>query len=108
MLKKYIFEVEDIGDISDGSHSFKELYDHRCKLFAVICNQNKVRAWKSWLHDDGTMFKDYFIVGITTPDGDFTYHYHKDNWDLFNVKELDKAPAWDGHTSDDITRLFSL
>lgn len=54
------------------------------------------------------MFKDYFIVGITTPDGDFTYHYHKDNWDLFNAKELDKARVWDGHTSDDITRLFSL
>ena len=40
-MEKYIFEVEDIGDISDGSHSFKELYKHRCILFAVICNQNK-------------------------------------------------------------------
>ena len=108
-MKKYIFEVEDIGDISDGSHSFKELYKHRCILFAVICNQNKDKAWKSWLHHDGTMYEDYFIVGITIDGvGDFTYHYHKDNWDLFNVKELDRAPAWDGHTSDDITRLFSL
>ena len=30
-------------------------------------------------------------------------------WDLFNVKELEKAPKWDGHTSDQaINRLLSL
>lgn len=107
-MKKYIFEVNDIGEVSDGSHTFNELYEHRCKLFAVICNQNKYRAWKSWFHNDGTMFKDYFIVGITSHAGYFTYHYHKDYWNLFNVKELEKAPEWDGHTAKDIDRLFSL
>ena len=108
-MKRYVFEVENIGEISDGSHSFNELYDHRCKLFAVICNQNKEFAWKSWLHNDGTMFEDYFIVGISIPYvGDFSYHYHKDYWELFECKDIKKAPEWDGHTSDDITRLFNL
>ena len=70
-------EKEDIsrGEISDGYHTFNELYYHRMLLFSIICNQNKEIAWKSKLHDDGTMFDDYFIVGITTPKGDFTYHY---------------------------------
>ena len=107
-MKKYVFEVADIGEISDGSHTFKELYEHRCNLFAVICNSHKDKAWKSWMHSDGTMFEDYFIVGITTKEGDFSYHYHKDNWDLFEVEELEYAKEWDGHTSKDITRLFSL
>ncbi len=29
-------------------------------------------------------------------------------WDLFNCKELDKAPEWDGHTDEDVKRLLSL
>ena len=98
----------DMGKVSDGYHTFDELYEHRMILFSVILNNNKDKAWKSKLHDDGTMFDDYFIVGITTIEGDFTYHYHIDNWDLFNVKELERGHKWDGHESKDITRLFSL
>lgn len=98
----------DSGKISDGYHTFSELYKHRMILFSVICNSNKDKAWKSKLHDDGTMFDDYFIVGIKTKDGDFTYHYHIDNWDMFKIKELKRAPVWDGHTSDDIVRLNGI
>lgn len=104
-------EIEDMeykGEISDGSHTFDELYYHRMVLFAVICNTNKDRAWKSLVHNDGTMFEDYFICGIKTNEGQFTYHYHKNFWDWFKVKVIEKAPAWDGHTADDIIRLLSL
>lgn len=107
-MPKYEFDVERKGLISDGSHTFDELYHHRMILFAVICNANKYRAWKSKLHADGTMYNNYFIVGITTVKGDYTYHYHIDNWDYFNVKELEFAPEWDGHTPKDITRLLTL
>lgn len=96
------------GDTSDGYHTFNELYHHRMVLFSIICNQNKESAWKSKLHADGTMYDDYFIVGLTTKEGDYTYHYHLDNWDNFDVWEVEKAPEWDGHTSKDITRLYSL
>ena len=99
-------------DISDGYHTFGELYHHRAILFSIICNQNKDKAWKSKLHDDGTMFgeeDEMFIVGIETPQGQYTYHYHiKPYWDLFDVKEIDFAPKYDGHKPEDITRLFSL
>lgn len=96
------------GNTSDGYHTFNELYYHRMILFSVICNQNKDRSWKSWRHNDGTMFDDYFIVGITTDEGNYTYHYHKNHWGMFDVKELDLAPAWDGHKPEDITRLLTL
>lgn len=101
----------NINNISDGQHTFGELYEHRAKLFSVICNQENIseRAWKSKLHNDGSMYENYFIVGINTPDGQATYHYEMKYWDLFNVKELEKAPKWDGHTSDQaINRLLSL
>lgn len=102
------FSIENIGEFSDGFHTFNELYYHRMILFSVICNIYKDKAWKSWFHEDGTMFDDYFIVGITTPDGDYSYHYHKDYWNKFNVRIQAKAPKWDGHKPKDIDRLLSL
>ena len=102
------FNIYTNGDISDGSHTFNELYYHRMELFAVICNSYKDIAWKSWKHHDGSMFPDYFIVGIDTPEGQYSYHYHKSHWDEFKVKVLDYAPEWDGHKPEDVTRLRSI
>ena len=105
-------EAKEIStkNISDGYHTFGELYHHRAFLFSIICNQNKELSWKSLKHDDGSMFDgDMFIVGIETPEGQYTYHYHiEPYWDLFNVRELEYAPKWDGHQPSDITRLTSI
>lgn len=35
------------GNISDGSHTFEELYFHRMVLFATVCNANRLKSWKS-------------------------------------------------------------
>jgi hypothetical protein len=90
------------GNTSDGYHTFNELYNHRMVLFASLCNQNKENSWKALYHDDGTMFDDYFICGIETSYGQCTYHYKMKYWNLFKVKSLEKAPVWDGHTSNDV------
>lgn len=111
-LQKDVIYVPDtgMGDVSDGYHTFNELYDHRAKLFSVICNEHKDLAWKSKLHHDGSMYDGMFIVGIDTPLGPATYHYDiYPYWHIFHVKELDKAPEWDGHTPDNaITRILSI
>lgn len=99
-----------IGDVSDGYHTFNELYHHRAVLFSVICNLMPEKAWKSKYHDTGDMYDGMFIVGIETPEGQATYHYDIDPyWDMFRVKELERAPKWDGHTpSDAIERISTL
>lgn len=96
------------GETSDGYHTFNELYYHRMILFKVICQFRRTLAWKSKEHHDGTMYEDYFIVGVTTPEGDYTYHFHMDHWEEFRVVELARAPKWDGHEPKDVTRLLSL
>lgn len=101
-------KLVEMKHLSDGYHDFQTLYVHRKELFKVICHQNKSHAWKSKQHDDGTMYPNYFIVGVETLEGQFTYHYSMQHWDEFRVKELDKAPAFDGHTSNDVVRLHSL
>lgn len=106
----YLDSVKQVvdGSFSDSHHSFDELYYHRMKLFALICNTYYKHAWKSKLHDDGTMYDDYFIVGVTTDKGDYSYHYHLDYWDYFKVEELQFAPPWDGHKPEDINRVLDL
>lgn len=99
-----------IGDLSDGYHTFNELYHHRAILFSIICNMFPEKAWKSKKHDTGDMFDGMFIVGIETPDGQATYHYDLEPyWDMFKVKEFEFAPKWDGHTPENaINRISTL
>lgn len=99
---------KDLGELSDGYHTFNELYYHRLMLFVVICNTYKEHAWKSDKHADGSMYEGYFICGVNTPKGAYTYHYKLEYWDLFKVTTLQNAPEWDGHKPEDITRLLSL
>lgn len=99
----------DTGKISDGFHTFDELYFHRTVLFACLCKANADKAFKSKKHSDGTMFDDMFIVGIFTPAGYYTYHCEMEYWDLFtSVTEVEFAPEWDGHKPEDVTRLLSI
>ena len=112
-INNYILKGKDKGlstkGISDKWHTFEELYYHRMVLFSIICNQNKDKAWKSKQHHDGTMFgDDSFICGVSTPEGQYTYHYNLKYWDRFVVKELELAPEYDGHQPKDIERLYSL
>lgn len=87
------------GDTSDGYHTFNELYHHRAVLFSVIVKAFPDQAWKSRKHHDGSMYDGMFIVGIETPNGQASYHYDiNPYWDMFQCKELEYAPEWDGHT----------
>lgn len=99
-----------IDDLSDGFHTFRQLYYQRMMLFATIVKQNRDRAWKSLRHEDGEpcFGGGWFIVGIDTPRGSYTYHYEASFYSLFDCKELDYAKHWDGHTEKDVTRLLSL
>lgn len=100
--------MRDTDDITDGSHTFGELYHHRAVLFAALCNSNRDLSWKSYFHSEGDMIDGFFIVGVETPEGQFSYHYPLDYWKMFKVPILDLAPEWDGHRSDDVCRVLSL
>lgn len=100
--------VGKLKDVSDGYHTFGELYEHRYALFAALCASVGPRlSWKSKLHSDGKMFLDSFIAGIETPLGMATYHMPLSWWDEFHCKELERAPQWDGHTSKDVLKRLA-
>ena len=108
------FKTEHGGDftdkISDGYHTFEELYDHRTKLFIALCRLLPSDiVWKAKKHYDGSMYAGMFIMGVNTQDGQATYHLEDKYWnDVEFVKELPKAPEFDGHTpSVAISRLVA-
>lgn len=102
--------VSEIDDVSDGFHTFRQLYYQRMMLFATIVKQNRDKAWKSLRHEDGELCfgGGWFIVGIDTPEGSYTYHYEDVFYTLFDCVELKCGKHWDGHTEEDVTRLLSL
>ena len=99
----------DVEKISDGYHTFADLYEQRLILSAALAKNNP-HAWKSKRHEDGSVpfGGGWFIMGFDTDEGCYTYHYELKDWDLFQCKELDKGKPWDGHTSKDVRRLLSI
>ena len=108
-------QVESIGEISDGFHTFNDLYAHRTALLRALVVTNVQMCWKSRNHEEGgtPMHEGYFIVGINlarkkkthgggilkTP---ITYHIENKYWDDFECHEYEYAPKWDGHTPEDV------
>lgn len=116
----------DLTDvISDGYHTFGDLYNHRMILTKTIAYMFKdietvneklykvqpivYRSKKHALTDPNEMFEGYFIVVFRSPEGDFSYHYRLEHWDEFDfLHEEPRAGKYDGHTPDDIGRLFTM
>ena len=110
LLKRPEIPETGIGDLSDGYHTFNGLYYQRMILFAALVRAYKDRAWKSYRHEDGELCfgGGWFIVGIDTPEGSYTYHYENKDFDKFDCVELPQGKHWDGHTEEDVIRLLSL
>lgn len=104
------------GDISDGYHTFNELYQHRIVNFMALCRFVNIqyvdspehRIWKSRKHSDGSVWDGWFILGIGTAPGEqITYHLPGKYWDLCEFEALEQAPDFDGHTSADVLERIS-
>lgn len=99
------------GQISDGYHTFDELYAHRVRLFSALMRAHPDKSWWSFKHHDGSVWDGWIIAGIDTPAGPATYHLPVSEIEFFNegVRQLRRGKEWDGHTSDDVLeRLKSL
>ena len=103
--------IQDKGNISDGYHTFNELYEYRllynASMFNELAKQSLYDVHKSKLHSDGTIpFGDenWFIVQAELPTGQISNHYEIKDWDLFQVPIKEKANPYDGHTPQDVAK----
>jgi hypothetical protein len=123
---------DEVGNISDGFHSFNELYEFRKLYNALLFNEwaknckvnyewvkndsnlltQKVKSTeykydihKSIRHNNGELCfgGGWFVVVAILPSGQITNHYEMKDWDLFNIPEVEKAKyEFDGHSSKDV------
>ena len=94
-------QKQDMGEISDGYHTFNELYYYRMLYNAAFFNLlPKEWVHKSKHHNDGEKCfgGGWFIVMANLPTGQISNHYELKDWDLFKVPEKEFADEWDGHT----------
>ncbi len=91
-------------DISDGHHTFRELYEHRCLLFINICLMNPRRA--TWKQD----YEAWFCLYWESPTGQISYHCPNKLLYLVRGKiREDKDYKWDQHSPGDVVnRLHQL
>lgn len=94
-------EPQDKGEISDGYHTFNELYNYRMLYNAGFFNLlPKEWVHKSKKHHNGEecFGGGWFIVMANLPTGQISNHYELKDWDLFHIQEKEVADEWDGHT----------
>lgn len=114
----------DVGEISDGYHTFDELYEFRLLYNAALFNEwaRHDMFWEdeSTAHGQGQPFFNvhkskkhfdgedcfgggWFIVMAVLPGGkQISNHYEMKDWDLFQVPTQPRADKWDGHTAEDV------
>lgn len=93
------------GQVSDGYHTFDELYAHRCLLLIALMRAHPALAWRARAHADGARQPGWWAGGLHLPTGDISYHLPDRLWPLLDgtpVATLEQAPQWDGHTSPDV------
>jgi hypothetical protein len=103
-----------MSQVSDGFHTFAELYRYRAAYNAAAFN-----AWhrlglfdvhKSMYHHDGTRCfdGDWFIVVAQLPTGQISNHYRADQWGLFQIPARLLAAKWDGHTPEQAVERLEM
>ena len=97
------------GELSDGYHTFNELYEFRKLYNALLFNEwarnEEIEVYKSKRHYDNEecFGGGWFIVVAMLPSGQISNHYELKDWELFNIPEYEKSKyEFDGYTPKDV------
>jgi hypothetical protein len=84
------------NDISDGYHTFEELYKHRIALFIKLCN------FLGGCYIQKDHYEGWDAVYLHLPEGQISYHIPSSYRDkLPRAVEVD-GDFYDGHTSSEV------
>jgi hypothetical protein len=108
--------VLDTNLISDGYHTFGELYEQRIRLYIELCRALSSAGghivWVSMRHSNNSVTPGWMIMGISYEKGNqITYHLPDRHWAECSefARSIYQDPEYDGHKSaDTLTRLNNL
>ena len=89
------------GSVSDGRHTFTELYEQRALLFLALCLCNKDKV--SFGRDGKSQFP---CVYLDLPTGQVSFHLSPRLLNLVksNFKQVDANLHWDNHGKDEVVQ----
>lgn len=96
--------------VKDGRVEKTTLYITLCRaLYSLYAG----KVWRSKRHSDGEICfgtGTMFVLGIGSEKGkQITYHIPIERWGETEFAEtLEKAPEWDGHSSDDVIERLKM
>jgi len=100
---------EDKGNVSDGYHTFNELYEHRCLLWIIFAHFERDICY--WVRDHYPNW-DLLVMELSPNIGQISYHVKSEYRKFYEGKIQEKLLAdhvFDGHTPNDvINRLKTL
>lgn len=109
LLNGLIKNLPSAKQISDGWHTFDELYEFRKMYNALLFNEwaalGLYKVHKSLKHFDGEYCfgGGWFIVVAELPTGQISNHYKVGDWHLFDIPSAEKALIqYDGHDAADV------
>lgn len=84
-------------DLSDGYHTFDELYEHRVCLFLALCSSLKEKVYYKLDYDE------WFCIYLELDEGQISYHV-PNKYKIYAEKNFKYSPdhEFDGHTSDQV------
>lgn len=118
-------QIADDGTqtISDGYHTFEELYEMRMLLNAHLFNEwkasGKYTVFKSIYHSHNGEVVPCFgggwflvVAKFPTIGKQISFHYETKYWELFKIPavffvEFDDHYKYDGHTSKDVAEILT-
>jgi hypothetical protein len=90
------------GDISDGYHTFDELYEHRCLLFLLfVTGQDLMGAAYAVLEH----YEGWDLITYDSPEGQISYHVstkYRHLWSGTLMEIPIERHKFDGHTPTDV------
>lgn len=95
-IEDLINEQTDMSQVSDGFHTFAELYESRTLLWIRLCLGNSSSAF--WRHH----LPGWPILGMKLSTGQISFHVEEKYLPLFSLYIDEGGPEWDGHTTVDV------
>ncbi len=102
--------TQNLDDISNGFHTFRELYDQQVALLSVISALIPAYCVKSKQSHDGNMSKGMFTMRINYPNiKPITFHLKNEYWDKIPCAESDQLRECEMlHATNNLKRLEEL
>lgn len=94
------------GDMSDGYHTFDELYEHRCLLYLTWLVEEKLRGIKRDVFFLPDHFEGWDLVATNLGRDQISYHVpakYRRILERHFTRNDRLESLWDGHTAQDVT-----